>query len=423
LNVLYPFRFVSKQKTKELERGNSMEPQVLEVERQEQEPNQERHQQTRRKGLVLALVLALVFMVIAGAGIALRLAEQRALAKETERIAVPTVELVHPTVEPPQSELMLPSTLQAFIESPIFARTNGYLGHWYRDIGAKVKKGDLLADIETPEVDQELMQARAARDQAQAQLELAKVSAKRWENLRRMDAVTQQETDERSSSFTQGEANLNAAIANVRRLEQLESFKHVYAPFSGVLTIRNTDIGALVNAGNGGPNQQLFVLAQIDPIRIFVNVPEADSPSIHPGVRADIEVSELHGLHFTGSVVRTARAIDPATRTLNTEIDVPNSNGQLLPGSYAQVHFALREQVRRLTVPANAVLFRAEGPRVAVVGPGNQVRLKPVSIGTDFGITTEIVSGLEPSDRVVLSPSDSLEDGETVEVAPGSRQP
>jgi RND family efflux transporter MFP subunit len=398
-----------------------MEPQVLEVERRDEEPNRQRHQQAKRKGYLLAAVLALVFIVVAGIGITLRLAERRALAKETERIAVPTVELVHPTVEPPQSELTLPSTLQAFIESPIFARTNGYLGRWYKDIGAKVKKGDLLADIETPEVDQELMQARAARDQAEARLELAKVSANRWESLRKMDAVTQQETDERWSSLTQAEANLNAAVANVRRLEQLESFKLVNAPFSGVLTTRNTDIGALVNAGNGGPNTELFVLAQIDPIRVFVNVPEADSPSIHPGVRADIEVSELLGLHFTGSVVRTARAIDPATRTLNTEIDVPNSKDQLLPGSYAQVHFALREQVRRLTVPANAVLFRAEGPRVAVVGAGNKVHLKPVTIGTDFGITTEIVSGLEPSDQVVLSPSDSLEDGETVEVAQGSR--
>ncbi|MBO0911584.1 MAG: efflux RND transporter periplasmic adaptor subunit [Acidobacteria bacterium] len=398
-----------------------MDPQLLEVEKRDEEQNHERHRQAKRKGYVLAAALALVFIVIAAIGIALRLGEDRALAKETERIAVPTVQLVHPTVEPPQSELTLPSTLQAFIESPIFARTNGYLGRWYKDIGAKVKKGDLLADIDTPEVDQELLQARAARDQAQAQLELAKTSAKRWEELRKMDAVAQQETDERSSSLAQGEANLNAAIANVRRLEQLESFKHVYAPFSGVLTTRNTDIGALVNAGNGGPNQELFVVAQIDPIRVFVNVPEADSPSIHPGVRADIEVSELLGLHFTGSVVRTAKAIDPATRTLNTEIDVPNSKGQLLPGSYARVHFALREQVRRLTVPANAVLFRAEGPRVAVVGPGNKVQLRPVSIGTDFGITTEIVSGLELSDRVVLSPSDSLEDGETVEVSEGSR--
>jgi RND family efflux transporter MFP subunit len=295
------------------------------------------------------------------------------------------------------------------------------LGKWYKDIGSNVKKGDLLADIETPEVDQELMQAKAARDQAEAQLKLAQTSAKRWENLQKMDAVSQQETDERASSYAQGEANLNAATANVRRLEQLESFKHVYAPFAGVITRRNIDIGALVNAGNGGPNQELFVIAQIDPIRIYVNVPEADSPSIHPGVHADIQVTELAG-HFSGSVVRTAQAIDPATRTLNTEIDVPNPKGRLLPGSYAQVHFALKEQVQRLTVPANALLFRAEGPRAAVVGADNKVHLKPVVIGEDFGTTTEIVTGLQQSDAVVLSPSDSLEDGETVQVAHGGPQ-
>lgn len=398
-----------------------MEEQLLEVEEQEREERLRRHDHTRKKGYVLAAVLALIFIIIAAVGITTRVSERHALAKETEAMAVPSVEVVHPTVEPPQSELTLPSTLQAYIESPIYARTTGYLGRWYKDIGAKVKKGDLLADIETPEVDQELMQAKAARDQADAQLKLAQTSAKRWENLQKMDAVSQQETDERSSTYTQGEANLAAATANVRRLEQMESFKHIYAPFSGVITRRNTDIGALVNAGNGGPNQELFVIAQIDPMRIYVNVPESDSPSIHSGVRADIEVPELVGQRFTGAVVRTAQSIDPATRTLNTEIDVPNPAGRLLPGSYAQVHFALKEQVRRLTVPANALLFRAEGPRAAVVDANNKVHLQVVVIGRDFGTTTEILSGLQPSDSVVLSPSDSLEDGQTVQVAHGGQ--
>lgn len=395
-----------------------MEQQLLEVEEKEQQ--QQQHAQTRKKGYLLAAVLALVFMVIAAIGIITRLSEERALAKETEVIAVPSVEVVHPAVEPPQSDLQLPSTLQAYIESPIYARTNGYVGHWYKDIGARVKKGDLLAEIETPEIDQELMQAKAARDQAEAQLQLARTSAKRWENLQKMDAVSQQETDERSSGLVQGEANLNAASANVRRLEQLESFKHIYAPFSGVIPKRNTDIGSLVNAGNTGPNQELFVIAQIDPIRIYVNVPETDSPSIHPGVHADIEVSELIGARFTGSVVRTADAIDPTTRTLNTEIDVPNPQGRLLPGSYAQVHFQLTQQVQRLTVPANALLFRAEGPRAAVVDPDDKVRLRPVAIGRDFGSTIEILSGLQPADSIVLSPSDSLEDGQSVRVAKGA---
>jgi RND family efflux transporter MFP subunit len=402
-----------------------MDQQLLEVdeqERQQEQRRQEQHRQTRRKGYLLAAVLGFIFVVIAVVGISMRLSERRALAKETEEIAVPTVEVVHPSSEPPQSELQLPSTLQAYIEAPIYARTTGYLRRWYRDIGSKVSKGELLADIETPEVDQELLQSRAARDQAAAQLKLAQSSAKRWENLQKMDAVSQQETDERSSSYIQGEANLNAADANVRRLEQLESFKHIYAPFSGVITTRNTDVGALVNAGNGGPTQQLFVIAQIDPIRIYVNVPEVDSPSIHKGVKVDIEVPALVGQHFTGNVVRTADAIDPATRTLNTEIDVANPKGQLLPGSYAQVHLALKEQVQRLTVPSNALLFRSEGPRAAVIGAGSKVQLRPVVIGRDFGNTVEIISGLEPSDAVVVSPSDSLENGQLVRVAQGSKQ-
>jgi RND family efflux transporter MFP subunit len=188
-----------------------------------------------------------------------------------------------------------------------------------------------------------------------------------------------------------------------------------------VITTRNTDIGALVNAGNTGPNQELFIIAQIDPIRIYVNVPEVDSPSIHPGVHAQIEIAELVGERFPGSVVRTAEAIDPTTRTLNTEIDVPNPKGRLLPGSYAQVHFDLKEQIQRLTVPANALLFRAEGPRVAVVGPDNRVQLRPVAIGRDFGTTTEILSGLQKSDFIVLSPSDSLEDGQTVNAERGGQ--
>lgn len=399
-----------------------MDQQLTEVDEREQQQQHERHQHTRKKGYLLAAVLGLVFVIIAAVGIIFRLSERRALAKETEEIAVATVEVVHPTAEPPQSELELPSTLQAYIESPIYARTMGYLARWYKDIGSRVKKGELLADIETPEVDQELMQARAARDQATAQLKLAQSSAKRWESLQKMDAVSQQETDERSSSYIQGEASLNAAQANLRRLEQLESFKHIYAPYSGVITTRNTDVGALVNSGNTGPNQELFIVAQIDPIRIYVNVPEADSPSIHKGVQVDIQVPELVGEHFTGSVVRTADAIDPATRTLNTEIDVPNPKGRLLPGSYAQVHLKLTQQMQRLTVPSNALLFRAEGPRAAVVGTGSKVELRPVAIGRDFGNTVEILSGLAKSDAIVVSPSDSLENGQVVHIAQGSKR-
>ena len=393
-----------------------MEEQLLEI----QEPERDERTKPRKRGYLFAAILAVVFAVVAIAGISARLSERHALAKETEAIAVPSVEVVQPVTQPPQHELVLPSALQAYTESPIYARTTGYLGRWYKDIGSQVKKSELLANIETPEVDQELMQARAARDQAEAQLKLAQSSAKRWENLQKMDAVSEQETEERTSSSKQGQASLAAATANVRRLEQLESFKHIYAPFSGVLTRRNVDVGALINAGNGGANQELFVVAQVDPIRIYVDVPETASPSIHPGVHADVEIPALVGQHFTGNVVRTANSIDPTTRTLRTEIDVPNPRRQLLPGSYAQVHFALQEQVQRLTVPANALLFRAEGPRAVVVGQNGKVQLRTIAIGRDFGTTVEILSGLAPADSVVLSPSDSLEEGEQVQIAQGS---
>jgi multidrug efflux system membrane fusion protein len=390
-----------------------MEQELLEVE------ESVRHAQTKKRGYLLAAILAAVFIIAAVIGISMRVSERHALAKETEAIAIPSVTVVHASPEPPQQELVLPSTLQAYIESPIFARTNGYLGHWYKDMGSRLKKGELLAEIETPEIDQELMQARAARDQAAAQLKLAQSSAKRWEDLQKMDAVSQQETDERSSSSAQGQASLAAATANVRRLEQLESFKHIYAPFSGVLTRRNTDVGSLVNAGNTGANQELFVVAQIDPIRIYVDVPENYSPSIRKGVAADIQIPELVGEHFTGSVVRSAESIDPTTRTLRTEIDVQNSKGRLLPGSYAQIHFALKQQIQRLTVPTNALLFRAEGPRAAVVTADGKVQLKPVVIGRDFGTSVEILSGVSLADQIVLSPSDSLEDGQQVQVTSG----
>jgi membrane fusion protein, multidrug efflux system len=377
----------------------------------------------KKKGYLVVAILAAIFLVAAIIGIAVRIDERHALARETEKMAVPVVDVVHPAPEPPQSELVLPSTLQAYIESPIYARTNGYLGRWYKDIGSRVRAGELLATIETPEVDQELVQARAARDQAEAQLKLAESSAQRWQNLEKMDAVSQQETDERSSSYRQAQANLAAAAANLKRLEQLESFKHIEAPFSGVVTRRNTDVGALVNAGNGGPSQELFVIAQVDPIRVYVDVPENDSPSVHPGVPAEIEVPELPSERFSGKVVRTADAIDPSTRTLHTEIDVPNRHGRLLPGAYAQVHFALEGAIRRLIVPANTLLFRAEGPRAAVVGGDGKVQLRPVVIGRDFGTTVEIVSGITPADSVVVSPSDSLEEGQAVEISSPERRP
>ncbi len=333
---------------------------------------------------------------------------------------MPTVGVIQPATEPADEELTLPAQLRAYVESSIYSRTNGYLLRWTRDIGSHVNKGELLAEIDTPEVDQELSQAKASRQQIEAQLQLAKVSAERWSNLRKTDAVSQQEADQQTSAYQQAQANLAAAEANVRRLEQLESFKHIYAPISGVIIRRNTDVGALITAGNTGQNRELFAVAQVDPLRVYVNVPQLDAPSIRAGMPATIELQEFPGKKFTGKVVRTADAIDPATRTLLTEIDVPNKSGQLLPGAYAQVHFAVPVQTVRVTIPVNALLFRGEGPRVAVVGPDKKVHLKQVMIGRDFGTKVEILGGIDVSDQIVVNPADSLEDGQQVNVKSGS---
>ena len=369
-----------------------------------------------------AALLVLLFIIAAGVVFVFRISEKKALAVETERLAVPSVAVVHPKPQAPEEQLVLPASLQAFTESPIYARTNGYLLKWYKDIGSKVTKGELLADIDTPELDQELLQARAARDQSNAQLQIARTSADRWLALRKTDAVTQQETDERTSTLRQGEAAVASAEANVRRLQQLESFKHIYAPFSGVLTKRNVDVGALINSGNTGTDKELFDIASVNPLRVYIDVPQTYAPSIHGGLRASIELAEFPGQKFDGVVVRSADAIDPATRTLHTEVDVPNPKGQLLPGAYAQVHFAVNVKTPRLTVPVNALLFRPEGPMAAVVGSDNKVQLKKITIGRDFGTTLEVLDGVQPNDTLILNPSDSLEQGQQVQVAQGQGQ-
>ena len=361
---------------------------------------------------------ALLVLITAGAVTFLnRKSETDALAKETEAVSVPTVAVVQPTSEPGNDELVLPGNLQAFEESPIFARTNGYLLRWYKDIGSKIQKGELLAAIDTPEVDQELSQARASREQSKAALGLAKISADRWANLLKTDSVSQQEADQQASGYQQALANLAAADANVRRLEELESFKNVYAPFSGVLTRRNVDPGALINSGAGATGKELFDIARVDPLRVYVSVPQAYAPNMKAGMKASVALQEFPGQKFLGTVARTADAIDPATRTLNTEVDVPNKDGKLLPGSFGQVHFATGTSVPRITIPVNAMLFRAEGPRVAVVDKDNTVHLRAISIGRDFGATLEILGGLDVSDQIVINPSDSLDEGQKVHVA------
>ena len=366
------------------------------------------------------LLIGAVLLVLITAGVVTflnRKSETDALAKETEAVSVPTVAVVQPQAEPGNDELVLPGNLQAFIESPIFARTNGYLLRWYKDMGSKVEKGELLAAIDTPEVDQELSQARASREQFKAALGLAKISTDRWANLLKSDSVSQQEADQQASGYQQALANLAAADANVRRLEELESFKNVYAPFSGVLTRRNVDPGALINSGAQAAGRELFDIARVDPLRVYVSVPQAYAPNIKAGMKANVTLQEFPGQKFVGTVVRTAEAIDLATRTLNTEVDVPNKDSKLLPGSFGQVHFATGTSVPRITIPVNAMLFRAEGAQVAVVDKDGKVHLRPISIGRDFGATLEILGGLDVSDQIIINPSDSLEEGQKVHVA------
>ena len=370
-----------------------------------------------RKALTIVGVLVLILLVAGGITLLARVNHEHALAKETETEAVPTVAVVHPLAEKPDEELVLPGSLQAYEESPIYARTSGYLVRWYKDIGSRITKGDLLAKIDTPEVDQELNQSRAARQQSVAQLELAKISADRWENLRKSDSVSAQEADQQSSGYKQSQANLAAADANVRRLEQLEGFKEVYAPFTGVLTKRNVDPGALINAGAGAAGRELFDIARVDPLRVYTSVPQAYAPYIKVGAKTYVTLQEFPGQKFLATVARTAESIDPTTRTLLTEVDVPNKDGRLLPGSFGEVHFAIGSNVNKVTIPVNTMLFRAEGSRVAVIGPNNKVELRPINIGRDYGTSLEILGGVSPSDQIVVNPSDSLEEGQPVNVA------
>jgi RND family efflux transporter MFP subunit len=361
-------------------------------------------------------VVVAVLIVVGGLLLFQRRAQYRALANETEAASIPMVAIIHPSVEAGDENLVLPGTLQAYVESPIYARTNGYLRKWYHDIGSRVNKGELLADIDTPEVDQQLGQSRADLNTAKANAQLSDITATRYTDLLKTDGVSKQEVDNAMGDQAAKRATVQSSEANVRRLEELESFKHIYAPFSGVLTQRNIDIGTLINAGNGGTSQQLFYLAQTDPIRVYVNVPEPYAPSIHPGIGAYLELTQYPGEKFRGKVVRTSNAIDLSTRTLLTEVDVPNASGLLLPGGYAQVHLEVTVKGDRLQVPINSLLFRSEGLRAVVVDSNHKARLQTLTIGRDYGVTLEVMNGLKAGDWIVLNPPDSLNDGQEVHV-------
>jgi RND family efflux transporter MFP subunit len=339
------------------------------------------------------------------------------LARATADAAVEVVKVVSPTLTEPTQEIRLPGTTQPFTDASLFARTNGYVKAWHFDIGARVKKGQLLAEIETPEIDQQLQQARADLETAQANLRQAEITAERWKGLLESGSVSQQETDAAVNSLSAMKATVNSNAANVRRLEQLQGFERIYAPFDGVITARNLDIGVLINAGSTTtPSQELFHMAAIDKLRVFVAVPEVYAPAARPGAQATLTLDAFPGRTFRGTLVRTANAIDLTARTLLVEVDIDNPRGELLPGAYVFVHLQLPKEVRSVTIPVNTLIFRAQGLQVAVVRNG-QARLVPVAIGRDHGTFVEIVSGLEPSDQVIVAPPDSLTSGTAVRIA------
>jgi RND family efflux transporter MFP subunit len=394
---------------------------------------------------IIILALAVLVATVVNRGISSRIKAASIVKQETQDLAIPAVSAVHPRLGDSKQELVLPGSLQAFTGAPIYARTSGYLKKWYADIGTRVKAGQVLADIDAPEQDQQVRQAKANLQQAQAALEqalanrqqgkaneeYARVTADRWKQLAKEGVFSSQDNDQQQSNYqaqvANGQAldkaiaaarsNVAAQEANIGLLEQLEDYRTVRAPFDGVITARNTDIGALINAGNGGTAQELFHIAASEQLRVFVNVPEVSSRLAVPGVAAELILAEYPGRRFKGKIVRTSDTMDPASRTLLTEIDVDNTSGELRPGSYAEVHMALPGG-RGLIIPVGSILFRSEGLRVGVVRPGeggrNTVQLVPVTMGKDFGNEVEITSGITADDLVIETPSDSLTSGAVV---------
>jgi len=361
------------------------------------------------KGVVIFIALALLGAI--AYGLHVRSASSKRLASATDDAAILSVNVVHPTAGSQAGDLALPGNVAAFTDTPIYSRTNGYLKKWYFDIGSHVRKGELLAEVDTPEVDQQLDQSRAELERMQANQDLAGVTSDRWQALLAKHAVSQQEADQTRSNYIAAQAAVHASDANVRRLEQLQSYERIVAPFDGVITARNTDVGDLIDAGSGSNNpRELFHLAAVHSLRVYVAVPEVDSDSIHSGDQATLTQDSNPDLKISGTIVRNADAIDHSTRTLNVEVDVDNSKGVLRPGAFVFVHFHLPAMGNSVTIPSNTLLFRAEGLRVGVVRNG-RVQLVPVIIGQDFGNAVEIISGLTPADEVILDPSDSLANG------------
>src|SRR5665213_193524 len=370
---------------------------------------------TRMVTLVLIVIVVAIVVIW---GISSRRAANAQLSQETRALAIPTVSITHPKLGAPQQEIVVPGDMQPYTDAPIFARTNGYLKKWYVDIGGTVKQGQLLAEIDSPEVDQQLAQARADLETAQSNLQLAEVTATRYKDLQKTDSVAQQDVDNATGNYEARRTTVVSAQANVKRLQDMQSFEKVYAPFAGMITARNTDIGQLIESGSsGGAARELFHIASMNPLRVYINVPQFDSPEIKPGLHADLVLREFPGKRFQGTVVRSSGAIDNASRTLLTEVDVENSAHLLKPGGYVEVHLKLPSPVNTFTLPVNTTIFKAEGLQVATVKDGKTIQLISVTPGRDFGTEIEIVAGLKGNESVVLNPSDSLTDGSIVRIA------
>ena len=367
-----------------------------------------------RRYVLIALALA---AILALWGIVSRLNSRTTLEHQAAQAAIPTVATASPKTGPASDTVVLPGTVQAFFEAPIFARTNGYLKMWYTDIGTPVKQGQLLAQIETPEVDQELRQAQADLATARANYDLARITDERWKGLLTTQSVSQQDADQRAGDAAAKLAAQQSAAANVARLKELESFKRVLAPFNGVVTQRNTDVGALINAGQS-PGNALFRVADTHRLRIFVFVPQPYAGAVRPGLSAALRLSDHPGKTFPATVTSTARALDPNSRTLQVELQFDNAKGELLPGSYAQVTFKLAARPDALRVPVNALIFRGANLQVATVDDHQHVRLKTITEGRDFGTEIEVLAGLSAADRLIINPPDSLAEGQEVRVQP-----
>lgn len=368
-----------------------------------------------RFALFAACVAVVLLAAVIIFGIRSRVEAEANLKTTTEESATPLVHVIHPKEGAPAEEIVLPGTTEAFTDTPIYARTNGYLKSWYFDIGARVKKGQLLAEIETPELDEQLRQARADLETSKANYQLAGTTATRWQFLVKSGSVSKQETDQAVDNLAAMKATVDSNAANVSRLEQLQSFEKVYAPFDGVITARNTDVGDLIDAGANTPPQQLFHMAAIHVLRVYVSVPEVYAPAARPGTSTTLTLDEFPGDTFSGRLVRTSNSIDTNSRTLLIEVDVDNPTGQLFPGAYTFVHLKVPNEIRSVIIPANTLLFRREGLQVGLAQNG-KAQLVSVKIGHDYGNSVEIVSGLTPADAVILDPADSLVSGTPIRI-------